>query len=148
MSYIQDMLKRPVPPGIQPAGALGGALRRARQRAGLTQLQLAERARMPRQKLIQLEQGRPGVAIAAYAAALDALGLEIELRPRQIRITDYPQLRRLAWNRPGDEFIDEGDALALYERNWRLVEPQRMPPEEQALLDRLVQRYGGGVLHV
>lgn len=141
------MTKRTLQPQLPPAGPLGTALRHARRRAGLTQQQLAQRARMPRQKLIQLEQGRPGVAIAAYAAALDALGLEIELKPRQIRITDYPQLRRLAWNRPGDEFIDEGDALALYERNWRLVEPQRMPPEEQALLDRLVKRYGGGVLH-
>lgn len=142
------MTKRTIRPLIQPTGPFGEALRLARRRAGLTQLQLAERARIPRQKLIQLEQGRPGVAIAAYAAALEALGLEIELKPRQIRITDYPQLRRLAWNRPGDEFMDESDALALYERNWRLVEPQQMPPEEKALLDRLVKRHGGGILHV
>jgi transcriptional regulator with XRE-family HTH domain len=145
MSYIQDMDKCTL---RQPAARFGDALRRARHKAGLTQRQLAERAQMPRQKLIQLEQGRPGVAIAAYAAALDALGLELELKPRRIRIADFPQLHRLAWNRPGDEFIEEDDALALYERNWRLVELQQMSAEEKTLLDGLIKRHGGGVLHV
>lgn len=131
-----------------PARPLGQALRRARHAAGLTQQQLADRAGMPRQKLNQLEQGCPGVAVAAYGAAIEALGLEVTLQPRQIRLTDYPQLQRLAWNRPGDDLIAEADALALYERHWHLVDQEQMPAEERALLDRLVKHHGGGVLHV
>lgn len=65
-----------------------------------------------------------------------------------LRIDRYPQLRDLAWNRqPGDE-IAESDALALYERNWRYVDEERMPPEERAFLRRLIETHGGGVLHV
>ena len=40
-----------------------------------------------------------------------------------IRLADFPQLRMLAWNRPADAEVDEAEALALYEANWRFVEP-------------------------
>ncbi len=86
--------------------------------------------------------------MAAYTAALDALGLRLALQPTQLRIKDYPQLQRLAWNRPGDELVTERDALALYERNWGLVDQTKMSDRERELLQRLVQKHGGGILHV
>lgn len=125
----------------------GAALRAARVAAGLTQQALAQRAHVGRQKLIEVEQGKPGVAAATYATVAQALGLELTVKPACVRINAYPQLKRLAWNRH-DELIEEKEALALYERNWSLVDGQRMTPRERAFLDRIVEIHGGGVLHV
>ena len=131
----------------------GPRLRAARKQARLTQEELAARAGIPRQKLIDLEQGKPGVAIDKFLAVIEALGLELELTPKpekapRIRLNKFPELRQLAWNRPGNEWIDEHDALALYERNWRYVDKDHMTPEERALLQHLVAKHGGGILHV
>lgn len=65
-----------------------------------------------------------------------------------IRIDKYPQLRELCWNRPAATVLEGEDALALYERNWRFIDMDRLTQEEQDLLDMLVARYGNGVLNV
>jgi hypothetical protein len=65
-----------------------------------------------------------------------------------VNIDDYPQLKMIAWNRPGLRTIAEPDALALYERNWRQVEEKAMDKHEQDLLGRLVNEYGHGILNV
>jgi hypothetical protein len=66
----------------------------------------------------------------------------------QLRIAEYPQLRLIAWNRKDDDVIEEDEALALYERNWRYVDCAHITEKEQQLIDRLVAQYGNGVLHV
>lgn len=65
-----------------------------------------------------------------------------------IRLADYPQLRMLAWNRPENACVEEAEALALYESNWRLVDLPHMQAHELALLQRLTQQHGAGVLLV
>jgi len=65
-----------------------------------------------------------------------------------IRLADFPQLRMLAWNRPAEAEVDEAEALALYEANWRFVEPETLNEAEVALLRRLVQEQGAGLLLV
>ena len=65
-----------------------------------------------------------------------------------IRLADYPQLRMLAWNRPEDACVEETEALALYESNWRLVDLAHMQAHGLALLNRLTQQHGAGVLLV
>jgi hypothetical protein len=60
---------------------------------------------------------------------------------------EWPTLRSLAWNR-SDRWIPAEEALALYERNWRFVEPTRLNQEEADLIDRLKNHFGGGVLNV
>lgn len=65
-----------------------------------------------------------------------------------IRLSDFPQLRMLAWNRPAEAEVDEAEALALYEANWRFVEPETLNEAEAALLRRLVQEQGAGLLLV
>lgn len=62
----------------------------------------------------------------------------------QIRVNAYPQLRTLCWNRPHNAVVDGHEALSLYERNWRLVEADRLNVEEQELIDTLVARFGNG----
>ncbi|TCK31961.1 hypothetical protein B0G84_9077 [Paraburkholderia sp. BL8N3] len=65
-----------------------------------------------------------------------------------VRISDYPQLRFIAWNRPGDDVLSDGDAFALYERNWRFVDQRALDEHERALIERLTNDIGHGHLHV
>lgn len=65
-----------------------------------------------------------------------------------IALADYPQLHLIAWNRRGEDLIEEQEALALYEANWRFVAPEQMEEPERQLLLRLIQQYGHGVLNV
>ena len=146
MSYIRDMMKDA--PFIRLTRQLGAILRAQRKQQGLTQIEVAHRAGIGRQKLIQVEQGKPGVALAAYAATMDALDLVPTVKPAEIRSAEYPQLMRLTWNRPGADVIAERDALALYERHWDLVDADQMTARERSLLQRLVDKYGRGILHV
>lgn len=115
---------------------------------GLTQVMVAERAGIGRQKLIEVEQGRPSVAMGTYAAVMRALNLVPTVGQPMIAIDIYPQLKKLAWNRPGKRIIPEAEALAIYERNWDLVDREAMDRKERAFLKDLVTRYGNGVLHV
>ncbi len=65
-----------------------------------------------------------------------------------IKIGHYAELRLIAWNRHPDDWIEESEALALYEANWRLVDVDRMNAAEKALLECLVREHGAGVLNV
>jgi transcriptional regulator with XRE-family HTH domain len=137
-----------VTPPTRLARQLGATLRAERKQLGLTQVEVARRAGIGRQKLIQVEQGKPGVALAAYAATMDALDLMPAVKPAEVRIADYPQLRRLSWNRPGTDVIAERDALALYERHWDLVDVDQLTTQEHTFVRRLADKYGHGILHV
>ncbi len=147
MSYIQDMNMRAAPVEREFVG-LGMELRAAREQMRLTQQALAKRAGLTRQKLIQIEQGRPGVAHGTYEAVAAALGLRLTLAPATVRLGDYAQLRLIAWNQKQDDRVSEEEALALYERNWDHVDVEKMLPLENALLQRLIKIHGNGVLHV
>lgn len=65
-----------------------------------------------------------------------------------IEIDLYPQLCLLNWNRPGSRLIDECEALALYERNWAMVDQAALTDVERALIDRLIKEFGNGVFNV
>jgi hypothetical protein len=65
-----------------------------------------------------------------------------------LRLADYPQLRLLTWSRPEDAWVDEAEAFALYEANWRLVEPDQLDPKEAELIRRLTNELGSGLLLV
>lgn len=65
-----------------------------------------------------------------------------------IRINQFPELRLLAWNRLDNSELEESEALALYEANWRFVDEPHLIPEERALIERLKNEYGRGVLNV
>jgi hypothetical protein len=58
----------------------------------------------------------------------------------------WPVLRELAWNR-ADHYIPADQALGIYERNWRFVDPRRLGAPERALIERLKERFGRGVLN-
>ena len=66
----------------------------------------------------------------------------------KLRLLDYPQLKLIAWTRPGKESIDEKDAFALYERNWRFVDRDALTRRENSLITRLAKKFGHGVMNV
>jgi hypothetical protein len=110
------------------------AQRERQRRAGIRSVQLdladdmAERLRVARRD--------PG-----FLTALDEL-----LDRFVVRVADHPQLRDLAWNRV-DEFITAREAFGLYERNWRLVDENRLDERERELIDRLAAAFGAGVIN-
>ncbi|MBA3742329.1 helix-turn-helix domain-containing protein [Sporichthya sp.] len=67
---------------VRSPEALGRAIRAARAQAGLTQAELAERARANRFGIVQLEAGKETRALEVIFDALATLGLELTVRPR------------------------------------------------------------------
>ena len=66
--------------------------------------------------------------------------------PQTVRVADYPQLRLLCWNRR-DAVLAAAEAFALYEANWRHVDPATLDAQERGLIEALVREYGCGVLN-
>ena len=156
---------------------LGQRIRAQRKGLGVSATALAESAGMSRLTLYRIEHGVPSVTVGAYLNALAALGMDLAVvdhlppadlpadllaaslkgdpaqadpavLPARIRLADHAQLRQLAWQVPGMVDLSPVEALALYERNWRHVDPPRMLPSERRLVDQLVRVLGQGHLLV
>lgn len=63
--------------------AMGAKLKAMRQARGLRLVDVAERAGIPRLKVIHVEAGRPSVAVSSYARVAAALGAQFQLVPAQ-----------------------------------------------------------------
>ena len=129
---------------------LGQLLRKARQRARLTLEELADRTGLSLRFLSELERGKDGASLGRVLHVA-ALGVELQPLPGAIPLIEidrYPELKMLGWQRTGQRFIDERDALALYEANWRFVDTAHLIPREAALIRQLADRHGRGVLNV
>ena len=70
------------PTSIRSPEALGRVIRAARTEAGMTQAELADRARANRYTIHSLESGHETRAIEVIFDTLAALGLELTVRPR------------------------------------------------------------------
>ncbi|MEO8080168.1 MAG: helix-turn-helix transcriptional regulator [Caldimonas sp.] len=138
---------------------LGARIRDARKAQGVTAVAAAEAAGLSRPTWHRIERGEPGVAMGAWAAAAEALHLALTLDdptpakappplPSSIRLADFPELQKLAWQLEGVESISPQQALDLYERNWRHVDTRHLAPHEAALIEALTAALGGGRLLV
>jgi len=142
--------------------ALGEQLRAERKRLGVSATTAAEAAGMSRVTLHRIERGEPSVTMGAYVNAAAALGLALGIvepqppphrgqaagLPTRIRLADYPQLERLAWQFQGASDISPAEALGLYERNWRHIDQGALAAHERALIQQLVASLGGSRLLV
>lgn len=134
--------------------ALGQQVRARRKALGVSAMAAAESAGMSRVTWHRIEKGEPAVAIGAYANAVATLGLEWRVGlpsetperspappagwlPARVRLADFPQLARLAWQVHGTDTLSPQEALSIYERNWRHVDEPSLLPRERALLDAL-----------
>jgi transcriptional regulator with XRE-family HTH domain len=138
---------------------LGERIRAHRKQLRLSAIATAEAAGLSRVTLHRIEKGEPTVAIGAYLAVLDALGLRLDVvdpqarpaepaLPERIALDAYPQLRRLAWQTHAATELTPAEALNLYERHWRHLDPAALSPAERALVQQLVWTVGGGRLLV
>ncbi|MBI2606098.1 MAG: helix-turn-helix domain-containing protein [Deltaproteobacteria bacterium] len=137
---------------------LGQRLRDRRKRLGVSATATAEAAGMSRVTLYRIERGEASVAMGAYLSVISALGLKLELGdaglrhrpsgrsspkpPQKIRLVDYPQLKRLAWQLKDTKEISPEEALDLYERNWRHVDHTAMDSHEHELVETLLAAFG------
>ncbi len=62
---------------------IGQAIRRFRRAAGLTQAELAEKARLWQETVSNIENGSPGAKLETICDLLSALGLEIIIAPKR-----------------------------------------------------------------
>ena len=117
------------------------------------QLRRAKQAQRRRERaagLVTLQLKLPRTLAGKLAAASRTEGflpeLDDLLERLVIRIEDYPALADIAWNRV-EEYIPAREAFALYERNWRFVDPASLEPRERALIARLAERFAGGLIN-
>ncbi len=141
--------------------ALGSRIRARRKALRINATTVAEAAGMSRVTLHRIEKGEPAVTMGAYLSAMTALGLQFGFItpaastdthqtvdregwiPVRIRMTDYPQLRQLAWQVQGTETSDAPEAWDIYERNWRHLDENALSGHERQLIDALRLGFGG-----
>jgi transcriptional regulator with XRE-family HTH domain len=146
--------------------AIGQHIRAHRKRLSVSATDAAQAAGISRVTLHRIERGEPSVAMGSYLNVVVALGLDMGVTdaaaqrreglraddatplPANIRLADYPQLKRLAWQREGVTQLSHREALGLYERNWRHVDLNTMEPRERALITALARQSAGGRLLV
>lgn len=138
---------------------LGQKIRDYRKKIGLSAVTTAEAAGLSRITLFRIERGEASVAMGAYLSVISALGLHLELKektpvdkskrqikhqklPQKIRIADYSQLKRLAWQLKGTKELTLQETLDLYERNWRHVDINALDKREKNLIEALLAAHG------
>lgn len=93
---------------------------------------------------MDLAQGLKGRGLFERIALLDYMKPTMVEMRREIVPAEFPELAKLVWNRDPSRPVDEKEAYALYDRNWRFVDTEHMDARELALVQELDQRYGNG----
>ncbi|MCC6196308.1 MAG: hypothetical protein IT518_17785 [Burkholderiales bacterium] len=121
-----------------------------RRRLQLRQAKRAQRLRQRQSGLVPCQIMVPQALAAPLREAAKrpdfALRLRAWLRLEAIEVSAWPQLQLLCWGRH-DQWVSGADALAIYERNWRFVQPETLTAEETDLIRGLAERHGGGVFN-
>ena len=148
-------------PSKDQAKRLGAALRAERKALGISATAAAEAAGISRITWYRLEKGEPGVSWGALLAAAQATGTQLSLSgagnpahasdapvpdalPLVITLSDFPQLRRLAWQvGPRVPTLTPREAAGTYARNLRHLDLAALTEREKALMRALRQVLGG-----
>ncbi|HEX2546743.1 MAG TPA: helix-turn-helix transcriptional regulator [Ramlibacter sp.] len=139
---------------------LGQQLRAERERQKVSAVAAAEAAGLSRPTVHRIERGEPSVAMGAWIALANTLGVSLGVigigpgastaiaLPERVQLDDFPQLRKLAWQLPGVPDVSAREAFDLYERNWRHVDAASLSAAELSLIRALSLAFGGGRLLV
>ena len=144
------------PQSAAALAAIAATVRGRRKDLGVSAVAAAEAAGISRVTLHRIEKGEPAVTMGAYLRVLAALGLQlaaglpqeaVEVHragwlPARIRIADYPWLKQLAWQVHGPQELTPREALGIYERNWRHIDPATLSAAESGLVDALRLGFG------
>ena len=140
--------------------ALGAAVRGRRKALGVSAVAAAEAAGISRVTLHRIEKGEASVTMGAYMAVFGVLGLDVRLGdagaaapdkvperkgwiPARVRIADYPRLKELAWQIHGVYELRPREALDIYERNARHLDPDTLTAHERELVEALREGLAG-----
>lgn len=145
-----------LPDAAAQLAVLGEHIRVQRKALRVSATAAAEAAGMSRVTWHRIEKGEPSVTMGAYCNAAAAVGLVVALAhaaeplsgqtlassrqgwiPARIRLADYAQLRRLAWQVHGTDALTPIEAMDIYERNARHLVPSALEPAERDLIEAL-----------
>lgn len=144
-------------PWMDDARRIGAELRAHRKALGITMTAAAEAAGISRITWHRLEKGAPGVSWGALLAAARATGLELRLAgagaagggadplalgalPLSIGLSEFPGLRRLAWQiGTRVDALTPREAAGLYARNARHLDIAALDEREKSLMRALRQ---------
>lgn len=132
---------------------------------GVNATVVAEASGLSRVTLHRIEKGEPSVTMGAWSNVIAALGMQLQLQasqtaeaapaapppgwwPVHIALADYPQLKAVAWQVHGTDFLTPVEAFDIYERNARHLDRPSMSAQEQALWEALQQAFGKRASHV
>lgn len=155
------------PPKISAASAdalarIGARIRARRKALRVNATAAAEAAGVSRVTLHRIEKGEPSVTMGAYFNVMAALDIEFGIVPHattadteerkgwlpaRVRLSDYPQLKQIAWQVRGTNELTPVEALGIYERNARHLDMATMEARERDLIDALRLALGGKGAH-
>jgi hypothetical protein len=75
-------------------------------------------------------------------------GSNTSVIPSEIKLTEYPQLKQLAWHIHGLDALTPIEAFGIYDRNWRHLDATRLTPLEKSLIDALKRADAAGELYL
>ncbi len=135
--------------------ALGSAIRTQRKKLKINAVTAAQSAGLSRVTWHRIEKGEPSVSAGSYFSALAVLGLHAttqtnttlaidhdeERIPLKIPFKEYPQLKFLAWQIHGTDYLTPKEAWGIYQRNWRHLEEEKLSDQENQLIQQLQSLY-------
>ena len=144
--------------------SFGQKIRAQRKALGVNSVTAAQAAIMSRVTWHRVEKGEPSVTMGAYLNAAAALGMRFDVAlpthtavaqtntkgwiPVRVRLSDYPQLKQLAWQLRSTEELTPVEALSIYERNARHLDMAAIDAHEQDLIDALRLGLSDSASHV
>ncbi len=147
---------------VRQLADIGQLIRQHRKSFKITANAAAETAGISRVTLHRIESGEPTVSMGAYLNVISALDLSLHLSaktdientanadsvgklPVRLSLSDYPQLKELAWHVQGVDELSLAEAHSIYERNKRFLDSANLSDSEQALIELLGVAFEGAV---
>ena len=145
---------------ISQLAEIGRLIRQHRKSFKITANAAAETAGISRVTLHRIEKGEPTVSMGAYLNVISALDLNLHLSakgdteyeangndvgklPVRISLSDYPQLKELAWHVQGVDELSLIEAHSIYERNKRFLDTENLSDSEHELIELLGVAFEG-----
>ena len=139
---------------INQLAEIGQVIRQHRKLFKITANATAKTAGISRVTLHRIEKGEPTVSMGAYLNVVSALNLNLHLSaeddiayktdennagklPVRIMLSDYPQLKELAWHVQGIDELSLIEAHSIYERNRRFLDIGNLSDSERELVELL-----------
>ncbi|HEY1057321.1 MAG TPA: XRE family transcriptional regulator [Limnobacter sp.] len=140
------------------AQRLGAFIAKRRKALKVPATQTALAAGISRLTLHRLEQGSTSITLGACLNTMAALGLlgavppqensHSPMLPSRVRVNQYPELQKLAWQHHDDAEISLQAAFKLYQNNWRHVQVAALGEAEIQFITLLEQAFEEALLHV